>query len=441
MVPIGERILRSRLLRPFVLSAFDRKDRLKTTSTRSFAPLIELAEKSGKTLHKMDLGEPQEIYPQYAQTAHDMAHDTFREKKMGYGSTMGSKILKDAVVEFYAERFGVKIDPEWVVTTMGASESWTHLIPAALEPFDEVLTFDPHYANFDITLGKMGNKFVVPEGDNSYVNVESIRKSLKKNKNIKFIYLCNPDNPTGRMFTKDEILSLYELAEEHDLKIIWDDVYWNYNYNKNEPSSVFDILREASGSMDQNKIASLTLASFDSLSKTAFVPGWRKGWAVIPDPDIRQNFMRSAMERGSTEVINEIASAYVLKELAKDDFKILNEQKELYRRKRDIVHNSLIELKKSNLIHVDDNPPDGGIYVTVELPFNAADFLEWSLTKYDGEIVTFVPLTTDTGSFHTDKSKGRNQIRFCYGMLEENIPKAMEALSLQLASYESFLVS
>lgn len=441
MVPIGERILKSKLLRPLVRSAFDRKERLKTSSTRSFSPLIEEAIKSGKTLHKMDIGEPQETYPLYAQDAHDKAHDTFRSTKMGYGSTLGNKMLKDAVVEFYDKRFNVKIDPDWVVTTMGASESWTHLIPAALEPFDEILTFDPHYANFDITLGKMGNKFVVPEGDNSHVDVGSIRKTLKKNKNIKFIYLCNPDNPTGRMFTKNEILSLYELSEEFGLKIIWDDVYWNYNYNGNGPSSVFDIIREPSGSLDADKIANLTLASFDSLSKTAFVPGWRKGWAVIPDPQIRQYFMRSAMERGSTEVINEIASAYVLEELAKDNFKILDEQRDLYKRKRDLVHNSLLELKKSNLLNVDDHPPDGGLYITAELPFNAADFLEWSLTEYTGEIVTFVPLTTTTGSFHTDWSKGQSQIRFCYGMLEEKIPQAMEALTLQLASYNAFLSS
>jgi len=153
------------------------------------------------------------------------------------------------------QRFEAKINPENLIIGLGASELFPILIDVITQPGDKIFTFDPHYANFDIPLPRKEVSFVAGKTDkNFHPVVAGLEKALKEDKEgkIKAVYLNSPANPTGAVYTIEEIKQMIDLALTHNLWLIWDGVYWNYNFTEN-PSSIFEVLTNYSQE-DQEEI-------------------------------------------------------------------------------------------------------------------------------------------------------------------------------------------
>jgi len=406
-----------------------------STPTREFGPLIQEAISEGKIVYRADIGMPQEPYPDFVKQLLKEAIDEMGVA--GYGPEI-APLFAQALINFYQKRFGVEVNPKNLIAGLGASELFPILIDVLTQPGDKIFTFDPHYANFDIPLPRKGVSFVAGKTDEKFHPVISdLEKALKEDEEgkIKAVYLNSPTNPTGAVYTREEIKQIIDLALTHNLWLIWDGVYWNYNFTKN-PSSIFEVLTDYSQE-DQEEIKK-RLVVLDSVSKTFFLCDWRLGWAVIFNPQVKQAVSSSANYRGNISIEIQNAAAKIFSQPNLDQ--ILAENHQLYQRKRDLAYAELQTLASEGLI-IADNPPEGGIYITVKLAngINAEEFLYWSLTEYKGPICTFVPLVTRSGSFYTaqEKDSHRDEIRLCLGLPEDQIQEAMKAFANQLRAFIS----
>lgn len=394
--------------------------------------LIQNALYQHKKLIRADIGMLQEPITDYARAALQTAVQEI--VVAGYKPTEGLAAFREEIARFTTERFGVEIDPSWVVVGMGGSECFSLVLKALLRQGDSVATPDPHYANFDIIAAEQGIQWVpIPTSpeNNYHPDMEVAENLTRTDDSIKAIYQCSPNNPTGTVLTRYEIRSTYELGKV----AIWDSVYSAFNYS-DSPSSALEVLKD----MDEAEREEALRRSvfFDSMSKLAGLADLRIGWAIIPDNTLRAEVIKHASARGSVCGINQKASEMVLRKMRENDFEILNEQKALYRKKRDLVHEALCRMQEKRLLHVQSSPPDGGIYEMVEFDWAAFDFLKWCLESLK-EAVTFVPITTDAGSFYTDSKQGIRRARLCFGLPIDQIPEAMELLENQLIKYKESL--
>lgn len=404
-----------------------------STPTREFGPLIQKAINNGKIIHRADIGMPQEPYPHFAK---ELLQEAINEITVaGYGPEIAPSFAH-ALTDFYQKRFGVKINPENLITGLGASELFPILIDVITQPGDKIFTFDPHYANFDIPLPRKEVSFFAGRTDNRFHPVISdLKEALESDREgkIKVVYLNSPNNPTGAVYTKEEIKQIIDLALTHNLWLIFDGVYWNYNFSQN-PSFIFEVLSDYHQE-DQEEIEK-RLVVLDSMSKTFFLCDWRLGWAIIFNPQLKQAVSSSANYRGNISIETQNAAAKIFNR--PDLEQILTENRQLYQKKRDLVYAKLQTLASEGLIILNE-PPEGGIYLTFKLAsgVNAEKFLRWSLTEYDGPICTFVPLITTSGSFYTDDKKDSHsdEIRLCFGLPEDQIQEAIETFADQLHAF------
>ncbi len=407
-----------------------------STPTRVFGPLIAEASKNGKTVYRADVGMPQEPYPLQAKEA--LIKVVQEMKIAGYGPEIDPN-LTQALVSFYQKRFSLPLDEETIskslIAGLGASEFFSLVLPLITDNGDKIFAFDPHYGNFNIPMALFGREWIVGKTDeNFHPQIADLEKSLgeDKEKRIKILYLNSPNNPTGAVYTKEEIKKLIDLAIQHQLWIIWDGVYWNYNYTDN-PNSILELIKDYDRETQAQILNQLIV--LDSVSKTFFLCDWRLGWAMIFNPNLRQAISNAASYRGNISIATQKAAADLVTQTMAD-LSILENNKNLYRQKRDLVYRHLQFIVNQGLIRL-NQPPEGGIYVTFQLTKGTAEeFLRFVLTEYqENDICTFVPLTTESGSFYLNPEDGRQAIRLCFGMPKNQIENALRAFVDQLNAY------
>ncbi len=407
-----------------------------STPTRAFGSLIAEALKKGKTVYRADIGMPQEPYPSVAKQA--LIQAIQKMEIAGYGPEIDPDIAQ-ILARFYREKFSLPYDEKKIskslIVGLGASEFFSLVLPLITVVGDQIFAFDPHYANFDIPMALLGRKLAVGKTiKNFHPQIADLEKTLPedKEKRIKILYINSPNNPTGAVYTEEEIKKLIDLALEHQLWIIWDGVYWNYNYTDN-PSSILELMKD----YDQETQAQILnqLIVLDSVSKTFFLCDWRLGWAMIFNPNLRQAISNAVSYRGNISIATQKAITVLIKQVLAGS-SILDEHKNLYHQKRDLTCSYLQSLANQGLIRF-SQPPEGAIYVTFQLTQGTAEeFLRFVLTEYQGnDICTFVPLTTETGSFYLNPKDGRQAIRLCFGIPQDQIEIALQAFSNQLHAY------
>lgn len=411
-----------------------------STPTRQFGQLIKEAEENGKTLYPADIGMPQEPYPQVAKKS--LIAVVEATETAGYGPPIDKDLAK-AIGLLYKKKFG--LNPELVknqlIAGLGASEIFALLLPVITQPNDLIFTFDPHYANFDIPMACHQVSWITSptSAENNFQpDLSALEASLQDKQlspKIKAIYINSPNNPTGAVLSEEQIKELIRIAQQYNRLIIWDGVYWNYNYT-DKPSSILEVVSQMPE--DEQKQALEKIVFLDSMSKTAYLCDWRLGWGFIGDPELFSRVINIGSYRGNISIELQKAAAALFYKYLEEDLAPLDKQRGIYQEKRDLVYQKLKQLADKKLIEITPQPPEGGFYISFNLPdeLTSEEFLNWLLTEYNGqEITTFVPLTTSSGSFFNNHTDGRRTIRFCFGLPKEQLEKALNVFEQELKDF------
>jgi len=379
---------------------------------RKLVPYAENAYKQGKTVYHLNIGQPDIKTPQVALDAVSVHSLT----TIAYTRSEGSEAYRTKIANYYSKH-DIHVKHDDIIVTTGGSEALLFAFGSIMDVEDEIIIPEPFYANYNgfsvasgvnvvPVISKIEDNFALPP-------IEEFEKLISPK--TKAILICNPGNPTGYIYSKEEIQKLAAIVKKHDLFLISDEVYREFAYDGIEH---YSILQEES--LTENAII------IDSVSKRYSMCGARIGCLVSRNKEVIKTALKFAQARLSPPTLAQIASEAAL-ETPQSYF---DEVKEEYVSRR----NTLIEgLQQIEGIKV--AKPKGAFYCIVELPVkNADDFAKWLLESFDvnGETIMVAP----AAGFYSTPGVGLNQIRIAYVLNNESLKKAINILKEALKVYK-----
>jgi len=380
---------------------------------RKLVPYAEAAKKSGKTVFHLNIGQPDIKSPEVAMDA-VMVHSL---KILAYTQSEGSYEYRSKISDYYKKN-NINVDASDIIVTTGGSEALFFAFGSIMDSDDEVIIPEPFYANYNGFSTASGVK-VVPvissiEDNFALPPIEEFEKLITAN--TKAILICNPGNPTGYLYSKEEILKLKELVLKHDLFLIADEVYREFVYDGHQHHSVLSV-----EGIEQHAIM------IDSVSKRYSMCGARIGCIVSKNKEVIQTALKFAQARLSPPTFAQIASEAALRTPQSYFDDVIEE----YVKRRDIL---ISLLKKIEGIRV--ATPKGAFYCIVELPVeDTDDFARWLLESFDvdGETIMVAP----AAGFYSTPGRGKKEIRIAYVLEENSLKKAVNILKEGLKAYNS----
>jgi aspartate aminotransferase len=374
-------------------------------------PLAEEAKLKGKKVYHLNIGQPDIKTPdEFFQKVKN-----FDEEVLSYAFSQGIPELIDSFIQYY-KSYGIEFEKDDILVTNGGSEAILFSLIAVCDYGDEILIPEPFYTNYNGFSTSAGVK-VVPittKAENGFdLPSKSEIEELITGK-TKAILLSNPSNPTGKVYTEEEMNLIKEVAVENDIYIIADEVYREFVYDGLEYKS-FAQLPEI-----EDRVI-LT----DSISKRYSACGARIGCVASKNKKVTKEVLKLCQSRLCVATIEQVGAAGLI-EVSKDYMK---EAFIEYDKRRNIVFDALQDMEG-----VICKKPKGAFYITAKLPVeNAEDFVRWLLTDYDidNETVMFAPAE----GFYATEGMGRDEIRISYVLKEEDLKKAMNILKQGLMEY------
>lgn len=379
---------------------------------RKLAPYAEKAVKQGKKIYHLNIGQPDIKTPEIALKA--ISNHSL--KVLGYSSSNGSEQYRKKIAKYYSNH-QIDVHQDEIIVTTGGSEALLFAFGSILDTDDEVIIPEPFYANFNSFSTASGAK-IVPviskfEDNFSLPPIGEFEKLISPK--TKAILICNPGNPTGYLYSKEEIQKLAAIVIKHDLFLIADEVYREFIYDENEH---YSILQEPN--LENHAIV------IDSVSKRYSMCGARIGCIVSKNKEVIKTALKFAQARLSPPTLAQIACEAALDTPQSYFEEVKNE----YVKRR----NTLIEgLQKIAGVRV--AKPKGAFYCIVELPIKNADkFAQWLLESFDvdGETLMVAP----AAGFYSTPNIGLNQIRLAYVLNEDSLKKALVILEKALKIYK-----
>lgn len=379
---------------------------------RKLVPYAELAYSKGKTVYHLNIGQPDIKTPQVAMDAVKVHSLDI----LAYTRSEGSDEYRTKIANYYGKH-DIRVTKHDIVVTTGGSEALLFAFGSVMDADDEIIIPEPFYANYNGFSTASGVK-IVPviskiEDNFALPPIEEFEKLITPK--TKAILICNPGNPTGYLYSKEEIKKLADIVKKHDLFLIADEVYREFAY---DGIKHYSILQEEG--LDEHSIV------IDSVSKRYSMCGARIGCLVSRNKAVIATALKFAQARLSPPTLAQIASEAAL-DTPQSYFDNVIEE---YVKRR----NTLIsELKKIDGLKV--ATPKGAFYCIVELPVkNSDDFAQWLLESFDvnGETVMVAP----AGGFYSSPGVGLNQIRIAYVLKEESLIKAVHILKEALKVYQ-----
>lgn len=378
---------------------------------RKLVPIAENAKKQGKKVYHLNIGQPDIVTPDEFFNA----VKGFDEKVLKYSFSQGIPELIEALIQYY-KRYDIKFESDEILVTNGGSEALLFSIIAIADHGDEILVPEPFYTNYNGFSSAVGVN-VIPvttkatEGFHLPPKASIERLITPK---TKAILLSNPGNPTGVVYTPDEIQMIADMAREYNLFVIADEVYREFVYDNLDYTS-FGNLKE---------IADRVII-VDSISKRYSACGARIGSVASKNKDLIAQILKLCQGRLCVPTLEQIG-AVELYSVPQDYFKGVHEE---YQSRRDIVYNALKEIP--NIIC---EKPRGAFYVIAKLPVvDAEEFVIWLLKEFDvdNETVMLAP----AGGFYSTPGLGKDEVRIAYVLNEKDLKRAMNILKLALEKY------
>lgn len=379
---------------------------------RKLVPYAEQAIKDGKSIYYLNIGQPDIKTPEVALKA--VRENTV--EILSYSKSEGSEVYRQKLAAYYGKH-NIHVSEKDIVVTTGASEALIFVFSSIMDPDDEVIICEPFYANY-IAFSVASGVNVVPivstiEDNFALPSIEAFEKLITPK--TKAILICNPGNPTGYLYSKEEIQQLTAIVKKHDLFLIADEVYREFVYDGNEHHS---ILQEEG--LDEHAIM------IDSVSKRYSMCGARVGCLVSKNKSVIQTVIKFAQARLSPPTYAQIASEAALDTPESYFDEVISE----YIERRDTL---ITELQKIEGVKV--TKPKGAFYCVAELPIKNSDhFAQWLLEHFDvnGETVMVAP----AGGFYSTPNLGLNQIRIAYVLNKESLIKAVNIIKEALKVYK-----
>ena len=379
---------------------------------RKLVPYAENAHKQGKTVYYLNIGQPDIKTPQIALDAVKVHSLDI----LAYTRSEGSEDFRKKIAGYYSKK-EIYVKPDDIIVTTGGSEALLFAFGSIMDTDDEIIIPEPFYANYN-GFSIASNVNVVPviskiEDNFALPPIKEFEKLITPK--TKAILICNPGNPTGYLYSKEEIKQLASLVKKHDLFLIADEVYREFAYDGH---THYSIMQEAG--IEENAIM------IDSVSKRYSMCGARIGYLVSKNKAVIQTALKFAQARLSPPTFAQIASEAALETPQSYFDDVIHE----YVDRRNIL---IAELQKIDGVKV--AKPNGAFYCVVELPIkNADNFAQWLLEHFDvnGETVMVAP----AAGFYSTPGVGLNQIRIAYVLKKESLIKAVNIIKQALKVYK-----
>jgi aspartate aminotransferase len=374
-------------------------------------PFAESAKKRGVKVYQLNIGQPDIETPKLALDA--VKNNNI--KVLSYSRSEGSEEYRTKLSKYYSSK-NIEVDADQIIVTSGASEALLFTFGSIMDKDDEIIVPEPFYANYNGFSIANGLK-IIPvisniEDNFSLPNIEKFEELITSK--TKAILICNPNNPTGYLYSKEEIKKLVQIVKKYDLFLIADEVYREFTYDEDSHHSI----------MEEESISENTIM-IDSVSKRYSMCGARIGCVVTKNKEVKNTILKFAQARLSPPTYAQIASEAAL-DTPDSYFEIVNKK---YIKRRNIL---ISELNKISGVKVAS--PKGAFYCIVELPVkNTNDFAKWMLDEFhiNDETVMVAPAE----GFYSTKGLGLNQIRIAYVLKEEDLIKAVNIIKLALKKY------
>ena len=378
---------------------------------RKFYPYQVACNKKGIKIYHLNIGQPDiQTPPAYFEAIRD-----FSQPVLEYAPSPGIPQLIQAVQGYYS-RIGIDYGEGDILVTTGGSEALQIALSCILDTDDEILIPEPFYPNYNTFVNCAGGKIVpiptTPEEGYHYADRERIEPLITPR--TRAIMISNPGNPTGVVLTPEQMRMIADIAKEHGLFLIADEVYREFIYG-DEPLQSMGAYRD----LDENLIL------IDSVSKRFSACGARIGVLITRNQTLQQHALKICQARLSVATLDQVASAA----LYQVDPHYFDSVRAEYRRRRDTIYRKLQEIPG-----VVCKEPQGAFYVMAKLPVPDTDaFQTWLLTEFQDnhETIMYAP----GGGFFADPALGKTQVRFAYVLNCQNLERAMDLLKLGIAQY------
>ncbi len=378
---------------------------------RKLVPYAEEAKKKGIYVHHLNIGQPDIETPEVALKA---VHN-YAEKVIKYSNSAGMLSLRNRLVDYY-KTVNISVSADEIIVGAGASEALLFAFQSIMDPDDEVIIPEPFYANYNGFAKNAGIKIVpVFSSINTGFALPPIEDFEKKiSSQTKAILVCNPNNPTGYLYSKDELESLKKIAIKYDLFLIADEVYREFTYDGKKHFSCMN-LKE----VDDNVIL------IDSVSKRYSACGARIGWLVSRNKELVATALKFAQARLSPPTFGQVAAEAAVDTPAEYFDDVLKE----YIARRNVVVNGINSIKDAYCPN-----PAGAFYIVARLPIDDSDkFCKWLLEDFSFENQT-VMLAPASG-FYSTPGRGKNEVRISYVLNVDDLGKSVKILSEALKVY------
>lgn len=382
---------------------------------RKLIPLAEDAEKRGLKVYKLNIGQPNIVTPD----SFFEGLNNYKEKIVTYSDSKGIPQLRESFVKSY-KNSGIDIEKDDILITQGGSEAILFTLMAICNDGDEVLVPEPFYSNYSSFSGFAGAKVkAIPTTIENNFHLpprEEIEKLITPT--TRAIMFSNPVNPTGTVYTEDEIKMIGEIAKKHDLYIIADEVYRQFVYDDTPYTSImnFEDLRDR-------------VVLVDSISKHYSACGARIGLIATKNHELLNHILKFCQARLCVSTIEQHAAANLINTM--DSY--FEDVKLKYKYRRDLVYGYLKKIPG-----IVCAKPEGAFYIFAKLPVdNAEKFAKWLLTDYSYDNKTL--LIAPGPGFYQTKGKGEQEVRFSFCTNVDDLENAMIVLRRALEEYNELL--
>ncbi len=384
------------------------------SAIRKLTPYADAAKAAGVKVYHLNIGSPDIKSPV---SAIDAVHN-FEFDYLPYSNSAGDVNFRRALVQKYYSKLGIDVNEEEILVSVAGSEGVDLVLQVVCDPGDDVIVIEPYYTNyysfaFRNGINLLGVHSDIREGF-SVPPIEEFEKLVTPK--TKAVILCNPGNPTGTLYTAQEIRRIGEFCRKHDLFIISDEAYREFCYSDEPYCSVMTL-----PGMEQHTIL------IDSVSKRYNLCGARIGCIVSHNASVLEAITKYAQARLCPPVLGQVAAMGALDATAEYFAAVRGE----YMARRDFVIDAL-----NKIDGVYSPMPMGAFYTLAELPVDDADdFARWMLSDFrlDNETV----MVTPAASFYCDHGKCRNQVRIAYVLEVSELKKAMRILEEGLKAYRA----
>ncbi len=389
----------------------DKAHRMPSSPIRKLVPYAEAAKKAGRIVYHLNIGQPDIETPQVVRDK--IANMDLRV--LEYSNSEGIASYRKGLAGYYESK-GIGVKADNIMITTGGSEALVFAFMTCFNEGDELIIPEPFYANYN-GFATMAGINVVPvmtkiEDAFALASVEEFEKLITPK--TKGILICNPGNPTGRVYSKGELMQLRDIVAKHDLYLIVDEVYREFAYDGEVPYSVMNL----EGIEDQ-------AIMIDSVSKRYSMCGARIGALITRNRLVMSAAMKFAQARLSPPTLGQIASEAALETPAEYFTGVVEE----YVQRRNILVDGL-----NDIPGVICPKPNGAFYCIAQLPIEDSDhFCQWMLEhfEYKNQTVMMAPAT----GFYSKPELGKKQVRLAYVLNQDSLKNAIECLKKALEVY------